>query len=331
MRHTRPACGRRGVAIADSAGLWRTTRRTSCVPATRSWYRYGARTADGKDLEPEADLRQSLNSANVLWETVSRPQEATLDSRVLLSAAGLARSKARNIKKGREVFSIDEFIGRLVTFCGEDMANLKQLGSLCTRHSMRPPTSDFMLGPLQVERKERIARARDMRRRSKAALIRPDSLTEKETTGAASSNSTTKTTILVGKLLAQNSPIDLFSFIINPKSFSQSIENMFSLSFLVKEGRAGLYENEQGMQIVRHIDQEDPSSSIPANLRTQTQASSGQGNDTQVERDGWEERQQGVMTLDMATWTEAIDILELQHSIIPHRKQAESVRTKGWY
>lgn len=261
---------------------------------------------------------------------MTRPQEATLDSRVLLSAAGLARSKARSIKKGREVFDIDEFIGRLSTFCGGDSENIQALGALCTRHSIRPPTTDFMLGPLQVQRKERSIKAREARRKSKAALVRPDNLTEKETSGAANSNTTTKTTIIIGKVLAKNSPMDLFSFIINPNSFSQSIENMFSLSFLVKEGRAGLYENEEGMQIVRHIDQDDPTSSIPAHLR-RTQEPNDADDEEVEEDDGWEERQQGVMTLDMATWSEAIEVLDLKTSIIPNRQEADKVRTSGWY
>ena len=258
---------------------------------------------------------------------MTRPQEATLDSRVLLSAAGLARHKARNIKKGKEIFSVDEFIGRLATYCGEDNVNIKQLGALCTRHSIRPPTTDHMLGPLQITPREKNKRARETQRRSKAAMVRPDNLTEKDTSGAANSNTTTKTTVLIGKLLSQYSPIDLFSFIINPDSFSQSIENMFSLSFLVKEGRAGLYENEEGMQIVRHIDQENPTSSIPLHLRTENSLQ-----DEQISgADGWEERQQGVMTLDMATWREAIEVLDLNKSIIPHRKETEKVRTSGWY
>lgn len=168
-------------------------------------------------------------------------------------------------------------------------------------------------------------KAREARRRSKAVLVKPDNLTEKDTSGAANSNTTTKTTVVVGKLLAKNSPIDLFSFIINPKSFSQSVENMFSLSFLVKEGRAGLYENEQGMQIIRYIDPDDPTSSIPAHLRTQG------SNDDNDEHDGWEERQQGVMTLDIATWEEAIEILDLNESVIPHRKETDKIRTSGWY
>lgn len=189
---------------------------------------------------------------------------------------------------------------------------------------------DHMLGPLQITPRERNLKAREARRKTKASLVRPDSLTEKETSGAANSNSTTKTTVLIGRLLAQYSPVDLFSFIINPHSFSQSIENMFSLSFLVKEGRAGLYENDEGMQIVRHIDQEDPSSTIPGDLRSQAH-STDKSQLHSTDNDGWEERQQGVMTLDMATWNEAIEVLELSTPIIPHRKETDRIKTSGWY
>ena len=255
-------------------------------------------------------LAQSLQKANNLYASVTRPQEATLDSRVLLSAAGLAQHKARNIKKGKEVFNTDEFISKLITFLGDDNRNLKKLGDLCTRRALRPPTLGFILGPLQLERKERALKAREARKRDKGAVVRPEALTDADARQNAS-NTTTKTTMLIAKILQQKAPIDLFSFIINPKSFSQSIENMFSLSFLIKEGRAGLYENDEGLQIIRHIDPNNPTQSIPTHLQTQSEDMD----------DGWELRQQGVMTLDEATWEEAIEILELplNGSVIPHR------------
>lgn len=297
--------------------------------------RHGYRTI-GKSLEDRKAeilrpgdrlLAESLSRVNELYSQVTRPQEATLDSRVLLSAASLAQSKARNIKKGKEVFSIDEFIGRLATFVGADDLNLRALGNLCTRHAIRPPTSDFILGPLQLERRERMQRAKEAQRKQKGPVVRPDALTDADTAGpGANSNNTTKTTIQVAKLLQKHSPIDLFSFIINPKSFSQSIENMFSLAFLVKEGRAGLYENEDGLQIVRHIDPDNPTQSIPMHLRSQRPIEVSDDPDEVMEADGWEERQQGIMTLDVATWEEAIGILELDKPIIPHRKETERIR-----
>jgi non-structural maintenance of chromosomes element 4 len=42
------------------------------------------------------------------------------------------------------------------------------------------------------------------------------------------------------KLLENLGNINLFRFIVNPKDFGQSVENMFYLSFLIRDGRCAL-------------------------------------------------------------------------------------------
>lgn len=45
------------------------------------------------------------------------------------------------------------------------------------------------------------------------------------------------TFLQVGQILEECGEINLFEFIVNPASFPQSVENLFYLSFLIRDGR----------------------------------------------------------------------------------------------
>ena len=54
------------------------------------------------------------------------------------------------------------------------------------------------------------------------------------------------------KLMKKLKPINLFRVIINPESFSQSVENMFYLSFLIRDGKIDLnFEDDE--PIIREL------------------------------------------------------------------------------
>jgi non-structural maintenance of chromosomes element 4 len=49
---------------------------------------------------------------------VKGPQEATLDSSILLMASNLGTQKARALKSGSGTFDIDDFVAKLLTLMG---------------------------------------------------------------------------------------------------------------------------------------------------------------------------------------------------------------------
>jgi len=50
--------------------------------------------------------------------------------------------------------------------------------------------------------------------------------------------------------MEQNGPVNLFRFVINPNDFAQSVENLFYLSFLIRDGECALEMEEDGEPVV---------------------------------------------------------------------------------
>jgi hypothetical protein len=51
-------------------------------------------------------------------------------------------------------------------------------------------------------------------------------------------------------LVEQNGPVNLFRFVINPNDFAQSVENLFYLSFLIRDGECALEIEEDGEPVI---------------------------------------------------------------------------------
>lgn len=134
--------------------------------------------------------------------------------------------------------------------------------------NLRPPIPGFLLGPLSVQKKARVQTQRRARQTRETAgkEVRPEALT-KDDLGETEKNTLTvicskiKNTLqmhceraeraldsvseLSEGLLREHRIADtggpnLFDFIINPNSFGQTVENMFYVSFLIKEGNVGV-------------------------------------------------------------------------------------------
>lgn len=97
--------------------------------------------------------------------------------------------------------------------------------------------------------------------------------------------------------LRSNGAVPLFKFCFNPQSFGQTVENLFYVSFLVKEGRAGIMYDSDGMPTI------------------------GTAQDRNMAQRQAAPRNQAVFTLSFDVWREVIESFEIKKSIIPHRKE----------
>lgn len=233
-------------------------------------------------IKPESTgLHQALDKADNLFKGVRLTREAVLDSHFLVLASNLGSQQAQQLQTHLVTFDSDTFVQKLITFMGgrniadvsrdddedEDMPSRsrrppprldwKKLGQKASVAFRRTPNVDFMLGPLSMEPPRRPTR--DTQKKTPqpkpTQLVKPTQLEKVE----AREEATTKEVDRLHQVLYDNTvtedddlnPVCLFKFIINPHSFGQTIENLFHLSFLVRDGRAAI-SLEDGLPVVSY-------------------------------------------------------------------------------
>ena len=222
-----------------------------------------------------------------------------------------------------------------------DAMNWAHLGrNACFLSNSRPCLSGFLLGPLSVQKKVRQQTQRRAReaRADDAQALRPiqsqgpdkedaTSLTQicteiskllertsREGAEAADAEYNELEKELERELsqqevnalmrrhhLSDNGFVPFYDFCVNPESFGQTIENIFYVSFLVKEGRAGILFDKDGLPTI------------------------GQPEETGVKEkhEAGYQRNQCIISLDHVEWEEIVESFGIKESIIPHRNEDE--------
>ncbi|KAF8608894.1 hypothetical protein BDV93DRAFT_433769 [Ceratobasidium sp. AG-I] len=289
-----------------------------------------ATAENGRDAKriDMAEMQEVLAKANDAFTRVKGPSEAIFDSHLLLSIAAQVSQKAKSLKHDAGGFDDTDFVAQLVTFLGGRRADAQQEGSdsdddagqnqwlswgklmpKVMAHSRAAPAMDFMLGPLSVEQKKRQLTQRAKLDKSSKEEVQPEELAAEDL--KRSENETSENIRLVYKRLEQCQQINFFKFIINPTSFGQSVENMFYVSFMIRDAKIAfeVINDEPMIYACEPPEQQDYAT----------------GDIT---------KRQLVMELDVATWKRAIEVFEITESVIPTRdysKNLQPVGKKGWY
>lgn len=229
----------------------------------------------------------------------------------------------RQMRLEADAFDLDEFMHKVSHVLGTrailsenqmdtdsiDSWDWTKLGKIAARHSRRAPVPEHLFGPLQVTPRHRKV-TRSSRLDTDAAQVAPEQLDATEM--SQSENETSRLVLDIMQRLETCSGeegVNLFQFALNPESFGDTVENLFYISFLIRDGTAAIVENDEG----------DPMlllSEVP----------------TEEDRQAGLTRRQIVLELDMATWRDLIEVYNIQHAMIPTRSQpATSISRSGWY
>ncbi|KAK9433245.1 Nse4 C-terminal-domain-containing protein [Lipomyces doorenjongii] len=293
-------------------------------------------------------ITKTVNAANDLYKRVKQTHEAVLDSSLLVITGEMAYQKVRNFKLGSSVdFDLDDFVIRVKKFlygdrdrnengaedseddvdgfAEEDTQAWGKLGKVASGVLLRPATHEF----LAAHAEPRAPRAPVQRTqglglsRNKADLVRPEVI--QESSIVRQENNTSTSVIMVKTVMEMlQRPVNAFELILNPESFSQSVENMFYLSFLVRDGIVSLDEDEDGVlmaSLIEMPDENDPE------YRQKVE-------DIRRRRD--EGQKQTVFELDYESWRMLIEAFDIKRSHIPTRATVQSVTNSSgagslWY
>lgn len=189
------------------------------------------------------------------------------------------QSRRRHRRSQRENDSDEEDDG--------DVMNWDWLGRMaCLPHNARPTVTGFLLGPLSVQKRIRQVVQRVRRDACDSGpAVAPRTLHQEDLDQREDSNLTVMCSninkllavtrekaeqeamaelgemeditpemaqeIMDKRSIADDGGIPLFRFCINPKSFGQSVENLFYVSFLVRDGTVGLSTDSRGLPTLR--------------------------------------------------------------------------------
>ncbi|KAG9344439.1 hypothetical protein JZ751_011109 [Albula glossodonta] len=203
-------------------------------------------------------LTEVLEEANKLFANVRQAREAALDAQFLVLATDLGKEKASQLQADGSAFDPTAYAEHLLTFMGlnrledEDSDGegpsggylphdaWQRLGNKVQGCFRTAPSFHFMLGsflaeppaPRQRVERQRKAPSKDVKR------IMPTQLKKMEESHQEATEKEVERILAYLQQYHEDDPtlpISYFEFVVDPESFSRTVENIFHVSFLIRE------------------------------------------------------------------------------------------------
>ncbi|XP_021569262.1 EP300-interacting inhibitor of differentiation 3 [Carlito syrichta] len=265
---------------------------------------------------PNDSLTEALEEANVLFDEVSRTREAALDAQFLVLASDLGKEKAKQLNSDVSLFNQSAFCDLLFTFVGlnwmEDergelsgfddkvvLSFWERMQKEAAAWMLQAETFRFMLGSFKAEPCARRPRHPKKVRKAEENGSMPTKLRKLDLSSNAEATEKEVERIL-GLLQTcfqkyPDSPVSYFEFVIDPNSFSRTVENIFYVSFIIRDGFARIRLDQDRLPI----------------LEPTTTNQVDEGNDP-----GFYDRKQGIISLTLQDWKNIVATFEISEAMI---------------
>lgn len=265
-------------------------------------------------------LTEALEEANVLFDGVSRTREAALDAQFLVMASDLGKEKAKQLNSDLNFFNQLAFCDFLFLFGGlnwmegepDDLSDCddnialsfwKAMEKEATSWMVKAETFHFVFGSFKLEPsapKPRLEHQKKVRKMEENGNM-PTKLRKLDLSSYPEATEKNVERIL-GLLQTYfrkypDTPVSYFEFVIDPNSFSRTVENIFYVSFIVRDGFARIRLDEDRLPILE-----------PMNVNQM-----GEGNDSSCHG-----RKQGVISLTLQEWKNIVAAFEISEAMITY-------------
>lgn len=252
------------------------------------------------------------------------------DSEAFKDTATFAAVNARNIKLGDMGLSLNqkELVRQIKAYMNPDFLsaevqndaddevpdvdtfncfNWLKLGVLSYTASNRAVLSEFLYGPLATERRKAGVRTRNVDDTRNGSLVTAQNVQVSDISNDTEQNTANmvKSVYSTFSRKSKEEKINFFKFFVNPHSFSQSVENLFFTSFLIKDARVKLTKDSAGVPMIQRA----------SNIETQ-QANT---------KDNIPHHTHHIATFDYRTWQNLIKTYNITESFLGHRDEPDEV------
>ncbi|XP_065528479.1 non-structural maintenance of chromosomes element 4 homolog A [Lathamus discolor] len=276
-------------------------------------------------------LTEALEEANKLFSGVFTAREAALDAQFLVLASNLGKEKANELHSEMTTFDSLVFAEDLLTFMGINRIEAEEndndsesisgylpsdawhkLGEETEKYFRRAPSFHYMLGSFKSDPpvpRQRIERQKKTTgTEGKRAM--PAQLKKMEESHQEATEKEVERILGLLQTHFQNdpsTPISFFDLVIDPNSFARTVENIFHVSFIIRDGFARIKLDDDKLPII------EPSE------------------DNEEREDGHSAgaRNQVVLSLNYKDWKEIVETFEITEPMIspPYHSNEDEMET----
>ncbi|EPY74058.1 thioredoxin reductase 1, cytoplasmic isoform 3 [Camelus ferus] len=221
-------------------------------------------------------LTEALEEANVLFDAVSRTREAALDAQFLVLASDLGKEKAKQLNSDMSFFNQVAFCDFLFIFVGlnwmegdgRELSDYDDNIALSFWETVQKEATSWMLQAEKFHfifgsfKSEPSARKPRLEHRKKVHRMEEngDMPTKLRKLDLNSNQEATEKEVerILGLLQTYfrkypDTPVSYFEFVIDPNSFSRTVENIFYVSFIIRDGFARIRLDQDRLPILEPI------------------------------------------------------------------------------